>query len=171
MNGNIGVNEKSFDYEVLAQLTNIFNRTFEQSYHDLNTEIKIPKELEESVFEQIIEHYCHHTKIYGVEVSGVCPYKFFAWNGYILAERIYTGSHKQSQILAIQALSSAIICMLEFLKKEGVKVEESFHKKALRMAITEIKSIKAKSDDVRYGLGMNGLYMMFRMASVCELLK
>lgn len=30
MNGNIGVNEKSFDYEVLAQLTNIFNRTFEQ---------------------------------------------------------------------------------------------------------------------------------------------
>ena len=36
---------------------------------------------------------------------------------------------------------------------------------------TEIKSIKAKSDDVRYGLGMKRLYMMFRMASVCELLK
>lgn len=59
--------------------------------------------------------------------------------------------------------------MLKILEIEGVRIEESFHKKALEMVFSEIKGSKLKRNyDCQFGLGMNGFYMMFRTASVCE---
>ncbi|MBX7491266.1 hypothetical protein [Helicobacter turcicus] len=75
----------------------------------------------------------------------------------------------ESQAFAIQSISSAIVAMLKILKAENVKIEESFHKKALEMVLSEIKGTKTKdTQDSQFGLGMNGFYMMFRTASVCE---
>lgn len=163
------INENTFDYDHLSILSNVFKGTFEKSYYLEDTLITIQKEVEEDIFKQIIKHYYKHTQNYNVSVKGVCPYKFFSWYGFMLAEKIYKQGDKEAKILSIQAISTAIICMLKLLELEGVVVEESFHKKALEMVIKEISGrVSNNLDHIKCGLGMNGLYMMFRMASVCK---
>lgn len=49
-----------------------------------------------------------------------------------------------------------------------------FIKKALQMVVSELKGNHMKSEEsnkkqhTKIGLGMNGLYMMFRTASICK---
>lgn len=166
----------ALDLRKVVILFNMFKNTFEKSYIEINKDrnitITIPPNLENEILKKVFQQYCNHAQSYHVEVTDVCPYKILAWSGYILAERVYDASNELGQIFALQALSSSIIAMLKILSIEGVTIEESFHKKALEMVLAEIKGNKHKDDEkkryTQLGLGMNGFYMMFRTASVCQ---
>lgn len=164
---------EDLDMKKVATLFNLFKSTFEESYNKINKdkglEISIPEDLEDAILEKVFDQYDKHSQRYNIDVTDVCPYKILAWSGYILAENVYSPYKAESQTLAIQSISSAIVAMLKILKIEGVRIEESFHKKALEMVLSEVKGSKIKeSCDCQFGLGMNGFYMMFRTASVCE---
>ena len=161
------------DIDKVVALFNMFKNTFESSYNKINQakglQIKIPSQLECDILGDVLTQYNLHAQRYKLEVSEVCPYKILAWSGYILAVRVYNSSDEESQTFAIQSISSAIVSMLKLLEKEGISIEESFHKKALEMVLCEIRcGSNADKQDTRFGLGMNGFYMMFRTASVCQ---
>ena len=161
------------DIDKVVALFNLFKSTFENSYNKINKDkglrIEIPNQLEEYILRAVLIQYNLHAQRYKLEVLEVCPYKILAWSGYILAERVYNSSDEESQTFAIQSISSAIVSMLKLLEQENINIEESFHKKALEMVLCEIRcSSNADKQDTRFGLGMNGFYMMFRTASVCQ---
>ena len=161
------------DIDMVVVLFNMFKNTFENSYNKINKDkglrIEIPYQLEKDILRAVFIQYNLHAQRYKLKVLEVCPYKILAWSGYILAERVYNSSDEESQTFAIQSISSAIVSMLKLLREEGVCIEESFHKKALEMVLCEIRcSSNADKQDTRFGLGMNGFYMMFRTASVCQ---
>lgn len=161
------------DIDKVVILFNMFKNTFETSYNKINKDkglqIKIPNQLEKDILKDVFMQYNIHAQRYKLEVLEVCPYKILAWSGYILAQRVYNPTDEESQTFAIQSISSAIVSMLKLLEQEGINIEESFHKKALEMVLCEIRcSSNADKQDTRFGLGMNGFYMMFRTASVCQ---
>ncbi len=171
---NIGLFEHSFDYDRLSILFEMFKQTFEESYKKINSErgytIKIQDKLETELLKKVIEHYADHALTYNIQIDDVCPYKILSWSGYILADMVYADD-ENGQVFAFQAISSCIVCMLILLEIDGVIIEEGFHKKALAMVISEIRGSRKNGDTnahTKLGLGMNGLYMMFRTASIVK---
>lgn len=164
--------EFNIDIQKAHSLFELFKRTFEEIYKNLKKrrypQIRISSMLEEAIFEQVIEQYVDHSQRYNIDVTDVCPYKFLAWSGYMLANNVYSND-TLSRTFAKLSIYTAIIAMRRLLKEDGVKIENSFLKKVLRMVLSEIRGSKTGSfNDCQLGLGMNGFYMMFRTASICE---
>lgn len=164
---------KNIDIMRVTTLFNLLKNTFEQSYNKINESsglrIYIPKAVENEIFRAILAHYNDHARLYRLEVTEACPYKILAWGSYLFADRMYILGDDESKTFAVQILSAGIVTMLKILRKEGVELETNFHKKALFMVLREIEAGKnEKHQDLkRFGLGMNGFYMMFRTASMC----
>ncbi|EPP8195768.1 hypothetical protein KJQ75_05905 [Campylobacter lari] len=161
-----------FDAAKMHSLILFFQQTFAKSYEKQVKDIKISltKEFEEKIINEILEQYINYAIAYELVVEDVCPYKILAWYGYLLADALYI----EQKELAILSISTSIVCMLKLLEIENVKLEDTFHKKALQMVLSELKGSHMKSEEsnkkqhTKIGLGMNGLYMMFRTASICK---
>ncbi|ARE81461.1 hypothetical protein [Campylobacter helveticus] len=161
-----------FDANKMHCLITFFQRTFAESYEKQveNMKISLTKEFEEKIINDILEQYIDYAIAYELVVEDVCPYKILAWYGYLLADALYI----EQKELAILAISTSIVCMLRLLRVEQIELEESFHKKALQMVLSELRGNHMKSEETnkkqhtKIGLGMNGLYMMFRTASICK---
>ncbi len=160
-----------FDATKMHSLILFFQKTFAKSYEKQSKDqVSLTKEFEEKIINEILEQYIDYAIAYELVVEDVCPYKILAWYGYLLADALYI----EQKELAILSISTSIICMLKLLEIESVKLEDVFHKKALQMVVSELKGNHMKSEEsnkkqhTKIGLGMNGLYMMFRTASICK---
>ncbi|AJC90814.1 hypothetical protein [Campylobacter subantarcticus] len=160
-----------FDANKMHSLITFFQETFTKSYEKQaeNMKIALTEEFEEKIVNDILEHYIDYAIAYELVVEDVCPYKILAWYGYLLADALYIDQKE----LAILAISTSIICMLKLLEKENTNMEAPFHKKALQMVVSELRGNHMKTEEdkkqhTKIGLGMNGLYMMFRTASLCK---
>ncbi|EAI6721317.1 hypothetical protein F8998_06355 [Campylobacter coli] len=161
-----------FDSKKMHSLILFFEETFSSSYAKqyIDMQISLKNEFKEKVINEIVEQYINYAITYNLVVEDVCPYKILAWYGYLIADALYI----ENKELAILTVSTSIVCMLRLLKVENIELEETFHKKALQMVLSELKGSHMKSEEynkkqhTKIGLGMNGLYMMFRTASICK---
>ncbi|TKX29342.1 hypothetical protein CQA38_04465 [Campylobacter sp. MIT 12-5580] len=163
------------DFSKMHTLIKYFQDTFITSYSKINEEkgiqIDFGKEFEDRVIQKVLDQYIDYAIAYELIVEDVCPYKILAWYGYIIADELYP----ENKQFAIEAIATSIECMLRLLEIEGINIEQPFHRKALKMVLSELRGIHfkpmAETNSKQYtkiGLGMNGLYMMFRTASVCK---
>ncbi|EOH9591152.1 TPA: hypothetical protein ACHDSV_001556 [Campylobacter jejuni] len=161
-----------FDAKKMHTLILLFRKTFSESYEKQAENIKISftDEFEWVIINNVLDQYIDYAIAHELVVEDVCPYKILAWYGYFLANALYL----EQKELSILSISTSIICMLRLLEVENIKLEEAFHKKALKMILFELKGSHMKSEEcnrkeyTKIGLGMNGLYMMFRTASICK---
>ena len=162
----------NIDIQKATSLFNLFRDTFEENHEKLKKKKAHPtsilRQQEKVIFKHVLEQYIKHSQRYGIDVTDTCPYKILAWSGYIFADSIYSDD-SQSRTSAKLSISAAIVAMHRLLKNEDLEIENSFLKKVLRMVLSEIRGSKTrKPNDCQLGLGMNGFYMVFRTASICE---
>ncbi|MBD5164588.1 hypothetical protein [Helicobacter sp.] len=146
------LSKASFDFSDMANVINLFFDCSEQYY-----EIRVDDETEKRLLEKVVSQYYDHVTAYGVSVNGVCPYKMLAWSGYILCRDFW---EKGKQDFAVKFLVSAIVAADMLLKKEEVELHQEILLKAVKMVKSELEG------KTHIGLGMNGLYMIFRAISL-----
>ncbi len=150
---------------------NLFE-TEEPKYHIINMtnylcefidkqyKIVITQEFRKQVVDDALEHYKLHVEAYDVPVNGIDPYKFISWIGMGL----YTKAiEKYNETVSDSILKSTIIVMNRTLIEEGRMLPKFYLKKIFGMV---------KNDHIgkeHLGLGKNGLYLVFRSASLCLL--
>ena len=145
------LSKASLNFSAMASIINFLFDCSKQYYG-----IWVDNEAEGRLLEEIIVQYYDHVSAYGVSVNGVCPYKMLAWGGYILCRDFW---QKGKRDAAIKFLVSAILAADIFLSKEGVGLHKEILLKSIKMVISELDG------KTHIGLGMNGLYMIFRAIS------
>lgn len=145
------LSKASFNFTEVANIINFFCDCSEMFYH-----IRIDEKKEEYLLEKVMEQYYDHVTAYGVSVKGVCPYKMLTWSGYILCQDFWN----TNQDVAIKFLVSSIVAANLLLKEEGIELCQEILLKATKMVKSELEG------KTRIGLGMNGLYMIFRAISL-----
>lgn len=137
-------------------LVGLINQICELAYYSYK--IDIPSEIRLNIIIEVLEHYGNHVSIYNVPMNGIDPYKVLAWSGI----RLYTSVLDFNRDMAEQVLSCTFVALERTLKSEGKAVPQKFIQKLFKMIVSEHSN---KSD---IGIGANGLYVAFRMASLSE---
>lgn len=162
---------KNFDIKKIYSLMEFFKVTFNESYMQSSDrhcgEIIFASDLSRMLADKVLEQYINYAQRHNLAIEDVCPYKIISWYSYMLADHIYLANKS----LAVKVISTAIGCMQIILEKEGVKLENAFTRGVLRMIILEIAISKrrlVKDTSNSLGLGLNGFYMVFKTASICQ---
>jgi hypothetical protein len=137
-------------------LVGLINQICELAYHSY--QIDIPAEVRLNVIVEVLEHYGNHISVYNVSMNGIDPYKVLAWAGI----RLYKLILEFNREMAEEVLACTFVALERTLKSEGKTVPQRFIQKLFKMTIAEYSN---KSD---IGIGANGLYVAFRMASLSE---
>ncbi|NOQ30306.1 MAG: hypothetical protein GQ570_04190 [Helicobacteraceae bacterium] len=140
--------------ETKKYISALVNQLCELAFHSYS--IGIPKQVRKILIEKSLNHYSNHVNEFNVTVNGLDPYKFLAWSGIELYAMV------NDEVLGDMILNCTIISLRRALEEDGKQVTFGFIKKLKKMIK---KEFMGESD---LGLGKNGLYVAFRMASLAE---
>jgi hypothetical protein len=139
-------------------LASLINQICELAYHSY--QIDIPTDVRLNVIVDVLEHYGNHISVYNVPINGIDPYKVLSWAGI----KLYKIALEFNKQMAEELLACTFVALERTLKSEGKIVPTKFIQKLFKMTIAEYNN---NSD---MGIGANGLYVAFRMASLSEYL-
>lgn len=157
---------KNFDINKINSLMEYFKNTFYESYaqneETYHADLLFSKDMQAEMTDKIIEHYINYAERHHLAVDNICPFKVLSTYGFLLAELAYT----YNKSLAIKALSTAIICMQIILEQEELALDNEVIIETLRATLLDIsiskEGVKSFNISNLFGLGMNGLYMLFK---------
>ena len=113
---------------------------------------------QKDVLRKVIEHYIEHCLEYTVYVNSTDPFKFIAWIGLFLFNDIKKQSSRRNAYILI-----SVGIMKRKLEYKNKILDISFVRKLYEMTIHDKNSEKD-----HLAIGMNGLYMSFRSASMVK---
>jgi len=122
--------------------------------------ILISQQLRKDIVDDVLKHYKLHVETYSVPVNGIDPYKFISWIGLNLYDRTL---NEYPEKISDGILKSTIIVMNRTLVEEGRLLPKYYLRKLFDMVKNDY------SGKEHLGLGKNGLYLVFRSASLCQL--
>ncbi|WP_456470695.1 hypothetical protein [Caminibacter sp.] len=108
-------------------------------------------------FVDIVNHYKEHAKKHSLTVTAIEPYKVISWGSVSLCLKYQKNDIKKAKYFLVLAILSLNV----FLKEDvGKNHSSDFLKKVYKMLMLECQG------DKNFGIGRNGLYMIFKSASL-----